>query len=123
VDLKSYLMMLIGLKKDINNSFKEIQEKNIQTGERIEQNYPVSKNGKRNNKEITRGDNSGNRKAMKEVRNQTCKHNKQNTRDRRENLRCRRYHRKHGHNKENAKWKKILNQNTQEIQDKMRTKP
>jgi hypothetical protein len=41
------------------------------------------------------------------------------------NLRCRRYHRKHGHKKENKineneKCKKILTQNIQEIQDRMR---
>jgi hypothetical protein len=33
-----------------------------------------------------------------------------NRRDGRENLRCRRFHREHGHNKENAKCKKILTQ-------------
>jgi hypothetical protein len=41
--------------------------------------------------------------------------NQQNTRDRRENLRCRGYHRKHN-NKKNAKCKKILTQNIHEIQ-------
>jgi hypothetical protein len=82
LDLKSYLMTLVEyLKKDINNSLKEIQEntgkevevlkketqkslkegKHIQTGERIEQNYPRSKNGSRNNKENPKGDNSGDR--------------------------------------------------------------
>jgi hypothetical protein len=34
----------------------------------------------------------------KEIRNQRCKHQQQNTRDGGENLRCRRFHRKHGHN-------------------------
>jgi hypothetical protein len=34
-------------------------------------------------------------KQNKEVRSHRCKHHQQNTRDRRENLRCRRYHRKH----------------------------
>jgi hypothetical protein len=38
-----------------------------------------------------------------------------------ESLRCRRFHRKYGHNKkENAKSKRILTQNIQEIQDTMR---
>ena len=37
-----------------------------------------------------------------------------------ENLRYRRFHRKHGHNNQNEKWKKILTQNIQEIQDTMR---
>ena len=51
-----------------------------------------------NNKEITKGDHSGNRKPRKEVKSHWCKDNKQNTRDRRENIRYRRYHRKHWHN-------------------------
>ena len=42
--------------------------KHIQTGEEIEQNHPGSKNGSRNNKEITKGDNSGDRKPKKEIR-------------------------------------------------------
>jgi hypothetical protein len=44
---------------------------------------------------ITKGDNSGKRKPRKEVRSHRCNYNKQNSRDRREYLRCRRYHRKH----------------------------
>ena len=52
----------------------------------------------RNNKEITKGDNPGDRKPRKEIRSHRCKHHQQNTRDRRENLRCRRFHREHGHN-------------------------
>jgi hypothetical protein len=47
------------------------------------------------NKEITKGDNSENRKPRKDIRSHRCKHNKYNTSDRRDNLRCRRYHRKH----------------------------
>jgi hypothetical protein len=58
---------------------------------------------------------------MKEIRNHQCKHQLQNTRDGREHLRCRRFHRKHGHNNQrNAKCKKILTQNIQEIQDTIR---
>jgi TolA-binding protein len=40
----------------------------------------------------------------KKIRNQRCKHQQQNTRDGRENLRCRRFHREHGHNNQ-RKWK------------------
>jgi hypothetical protein len=47
-------------------------------------------------------------------------YHKENTIDGRENLRCRRFHRKYGHNNENAKREKILIQNIQEIQDTMR---
>ena len=69
--------------------------KQNQTGEVNELNYPRSKNGNRNNKEITKEDNPGARKPRKEIRSHRCKRQQQNTRDRRENLRCRRDHRKH----------------------------
>jgi hypothetical protein len=112
-DLKSLLLMVIeDFKKDINNnSLKEIQEntgkqlkalkeeritgKHNKTDEGNEQNHPRSKNGNRNNKETTKGDNPGVRKPRKEIRSHRCKHHLQNTRDRRQNLRGRRYHRKH----------------------------
>ena len=55
-------------------------------------------------KDTTKGDSSGDRKPRKEVRSYRCKHHQQNTRDRRENLRCRRFHRKHLHNNQ-RKWK------------------
>jgi FtsZ-binding cell division protein ZapB len=45
--------------------------------------------------ETIKGDNPGVRKPRKEIRSHRYKHHQQNTRDRRENLRCRRYHRKH----------------------------
>ena len=43
----------------------------------MEQNHP----GGRNNKEITKGNNSGHRTPKKEVRSHGCKHQQQNTRD------------------------------------------
>ena len=81
--------MIEDIKKDISNSLKEIQEntgkqlevlkeetqeslkelqENNQTGEGNDQNHPRSKNGTRNNKEITKGDNPGVRKPRKEIR-------------------------------------------------------
>ena len=57
-----------------------------------------SKNGNRNNKEITKRDNFGDRNPRKEISSHRCKHHQQNTRDVRENLRCRRFHREHRHN-------------------------
>jgi hypothetical protein len=42
--------------------------KKNQTGEGIEQNHPGFKNGNRNNKEITKGDNPGDRKLGKRPR-------------------------------------------------------
>jgi hypothetical protein len=47
---------------------------------------------------MTKGDNSGDREPRKEIRNQRCEDQQQNTSDRRETLRCRRYCREHGHN-------------------------
>ena len=79
-------MMIEDFEKDINNSLKEIQENTGKQVEalkeetqkspkefqenttKIEQNHPGSKNGNRNNKEITKGDNPGDRKLGKEVR-------------------------------------------------------
>ena len=49
---------------------------------------------KGNNKEITKGDNPRDRKPGKVI----GKHHQQKTRDSRENLRCRKYFRKHWHN-------------------------
>jgi hypothetical protein len=49
------------------------------------------------------------------------KHHQQNTRDGRENLRCRRFHKKHGQNNQRkCKCKMVITQNIQEIQDTMR---
>jgi hypothetical protein len=111
------MMMIENFKKDINNPLKEIQEnkgkqvealkeekknslkkitgKHKKIGEGIEQSHPGSKNENRNNKEITKGDNSGDRKPRKTIRSHRCKHNTQNKRDRRETFRNRRYLREH----------------------------
>jgi hypothetical protein len=43
-------------------------------------------------KKITKRDKSGDVKQRKEIKSYSCKHQQQNTRDRRENLRCRRHH-------------------------------
>jgi hypothetical protein len=126
-ELTSLLMtMMEDFKKDINNSLKEIQEntdkqlgalkeetqkslRELQentTKQVIELNKTIhSKNGSRNNKEIIKGDNSGDRNPRKEIRNHRCEHQQQNTRDRRENHRQRRLHRKHGR-KNKRKYKK-----------------
>ena len=65
------------------------------------------------------GDNSGDRNPRKEIRKHRSKYQQQNTRDGRENLRCRTFHREHRNNNQ-RKCKKILPQNIQEIQDTMR---
>ena len=57
----------------------------------------------------------------KEIRKHTCEHQQKNIRDGRENLKCRRLHRKHEHNdQKNAKSKKILPQHIHEIQNTIR---
>jgi hypothetical protein len=60
--------------------------------------------------EITKGYNPEDRKPRKEIRNHRCKHHQQNTRDRREYLKGRRYHRNNTTIKENAKCKMFLTQ-------------
>jgi methyl-accepting chemotaxis protein len=96
------------LKEETQKSLKELQ-KNNQTGEVIEQNHPGSKNGSRDNKEITKGDNSGDRNPRREIRSNRCKHHQQNTRNTRENLGYRRYNRNIDITaKENEKCKKLL---------------
>jgi hypothetical protein len=144
LDLKSHHMMLIeDFKKEINNSFKEIQAntgkqleavkeetqkslkkitgKHNQTGEGIEQNHPGSKNGNRNNKEITKGNNSGDINLGKRSgvidasitnRIQEIEERISSAEDTTENIDTA--------IKENAKCKKLLTQNIQEIQDIMR---
>ena len=54
------------LKQETQKSLKELQENN-QTGDGIEQNKPGSKNGSRKNKEITKGENSGDRNSRKKT--------------------------------------------------------
>ena len=85
------------LKRKHKNPLKNYR-KHKQTGEGIEKNDPGSNNESRNNKEITNGNNSGDRKPTKDIRSHRFKHQQQNTGDRREALRCRRYHRKHSYN-------------------------
>ena len=58
-------------------AIKELKENN-KRGEGIEENHPGSKNRGRNNKEITKGNNSGHRKLRKEVRSYGSKHQQQN---------------------------------------------
>jgi peptidoglycan hydrolase CwlO-like protein len=124
-DLKSLLMMMIeDCKKDINKFLKEIQEENTGKQlealkeetqkslkelqeKKTKQNKTIKQAKEMNktiqdlkmelekNKEITKRDNPGVRKPRKEIRSHRCKHHQQNIRDRRENLRCRRYHRRH----------------------------
>ena len=112
-------MLVEDIKKGSNNSLEEIQENSAKEVEalkeetkhplkcyrktqpnrwRIWTNHPRPKKGSRNNKEKPKWDSSGDRKPRKEIMNHRWEHKQQNTRDRRENLRCRRFHREHGHN-------------------------
>uniref|UniRef100_A0A8C6G7V4 Uncharacterized protein n=1 Tax=Mus spicilegus TaxID=10103 RepID=A0A8C6G7V4_MUSSI len=96
-DLKSHLMMVIeDFKQDINNSLKgiqentgkqlealkeetqkslkELQENTTKQVEELNKIFQDLENGDRNNKEITKGDNTGDRKPRKEIRSHRCKH-------------------------------------------------
>ena len=84
-------------------------------GERIEQNHPGPKNGSRNNKEITKGDNSGDRNLGKRTgaiaasitdRIQEIEERISDSEDTIENINTT--------IKENSKCKNILTQNIQE---------
>ena len=60
-----------------NQKYKNYRKKQNQTGEGTEQNHPGSKKESRNNKEITKGNNSEDRKPRKEIRSHRCKHNQE----------------------------------------------
>ena len=117
------MMMVEDIKKNFNNSLKEIQEntakelqvlkekqenttkqvevlirktgKHMQTGDENEQNHTRPKMGSGHNKENPKQGNARDRNHRKDVWNHRCQQEKQNTRDGRENLRCRGFHRKH----------------------------
>jgi septal ring factor EnvC (AmiA/AmiB activator) len=118
-DLKAYLMMIVeDIKKDFNNSLKEIQEntaKELQV--LIEKQENTSKEVMEMNKTIQdlKGEVDTIQKTQseatlelenleKKIWKHRCKHQQQNKRDGRENLRCRRFHREHRH-KNQRKWK------------------
>jgi hypothetical protein len=112
-DLKTLLMMIMeDFKKDINNSLKEIQEnkgKQVETLKEETQKFlnelqeTTTKLVKELNKTIQdlKMEIETIKKSQKEttleieVRSHRCNYHQQNTRDKRENLRCRRYNRKH----------------------------
>jgi hypothetical protein len=120
-DLKVYLMMMIeDVKKDFNNSLKEIQENTAKQVEDLkdeaQKSIRVSQENttkqvmelnqtiqdlkrevdtiKKTQSEATLGI----KKPRKEIWNYRCKHQQQNTRDGRESLRCTRFHREHRQN-------------------------
>ena len=105
------MMMVEDIKKDFNNSLKEIQEKTAKElqvlkekqenkAKQVMELNKTIQDLKRevHNKENTKSDNAGDKNHRKEIWNHRCKHQQQNTRDGRENLRCRRIHREHRHN-------------------------
>ena len=91
------MMLIEGFKKDTNNSLKEIQKnmgqqvealkedakktlrnyRTKQTSEGIKQNHSGSKNGSRNKKEITKGDNSGDRNQQSWIQTSATEYKKQ----------------------------------------------
>ena len=64
--LKKTSKQLEALIEETQKSFKELQENTIKQVKEMEKN-PGSKNGNRNNKEITKGDNSGDRHSIENM--------------------------------------------------------
>jgi uncharacterized phage infection (PIP) family protein YhgE len=120
------MVLIEDSKKDINNSFKEIQEN---TGKHVED---LKEETQKSLKELQENTNKQVKELNKTIQDlktevETIKESQRetnleienlgkNTRDRRQNLRCRRYHRKYSHNSQ-RKWKmqKVHDQSTQEI--------
>jgi hypothetical protein len=114
------MMLVEDFRKDINNSHKEIQEKTVKQKEvhkeetqksleeiqghtikQVKELYKTIQDLKMAVETV----NKTHRETIleieilgKKIRNNRCKNQQQNTRDGRENLRCRRYHREHEHN-------------------------
>jgi DNA anti-recombination protein RmuC len=86
------------LKEETQKSLKELQENTTKQVMMLNKTIQDLKNGSRNNEENPKGDNSGYRNPRKEIRNHRSEHQQQNTKDGRENLRCRRFHKEHGNN-------------------------
>jgi hypothetical protein len=86
------------LKEETQKSCKELQENTIKEVKELNKTIQDLKLEVETKKEITKKDNSGDRKPRKEIRSHRFKHQQQNTRNRRENFSCRSLHRKHGHN-------------------------
>ena len=85
MDLKSLLMMMM---QDFK---KEIQEN---TGKQLEAFKEERQKFLRELQETT----IKQVMELNKIRNHRCEHQQQNTSDGRETLRCRRFHREHGHN-------------------------
>ena len=103
------MMLIEGFKKDLNNSLKEIQESTSKQGEALNE---LQKNTTKQMKELNKTihdlkmeaeiiKKKSQRKTTQDIENLGEKTGvmdasiNSNTRDRRENLRCKRYHRKH----------------------------
>ena len=83
------------LKEETQKSLKKLQENTTKQVKELNKTVHDLKNGNRNNNEITKRDNLEIENPGKGSGLIRHKHHQQNTKDRRENLRGRRYHRKH----------------------------
>jgi hypothetical protein len=112
------------LQEETQNSLKELQKNTTKQVKELKKYHPESKNKNRRNKEITKEDSPGDRKPRKEIRSHRCEYHQQNTSYRRDISGTEDITENIGTTaKENAKHKKLLIENTQEIQDtKRRTK-
>jgi chromosome segregation ATPase len=124
-DLKAYLMMMVeDIKKEFNNSLKEIQENTAKELQVLkEKQEDTTKQVMEMNKiilnlkievdtiEKTQSEATQEIETLgKKIWNHRSEHHQQNTRDERENLRCRRFHREHQHkNQRKCKMQKDSN--------------
>jgi hypothetical protein len=76
---------LEGLKMETQKTLKELQENITKQEKELDKTIQDLKKGSRNNKEITKGDHSGDTNPRKEIKKHRCKHQQKNTRDGREN--------------------------------------
>jgi hypothetical protein len=89
-NLKSHLLMLIENFKGIDTSLKEIQKDTTKQVKELNKAMQDHKMGIETRKKPLWETTKEMKKHREEIRSHRCKHHKQNTKDRRENLRCKR---------------------------------
>jgi hypothetical protein len=98
------------LKEETQKSLKKLQEKTTKQGMELNKTIQDLNMGVETMKKTQRETTLEIKNPRKEIRKHSCENQQQNTRDGRENLRCRRFHREHGHNnKKKCKMPKVPN--------------
>ena len=84
------------IKEETQKSLKELKKNRTKRVMELEKKNPRFNKRSINNKENPKGENSRDRNPRKQIWNHKCEHQQQKTKDGRENLKCRRFHREHG---------------------------